>query len=422
MSKLRIENVGPIKKAILDLNKINVIMGPQSSGKSTIAKIVSYCNWAEKRFILDGEYEYDFKEQFMEFHRVSDVYFSADSFIEYESESVKLTYKGNLFKQEIQRIGDELNPSFLNSKNIYIPAERNFVSAIPDLGKYKRTNDNIMNFLYDWYEVKKKYTNENKFPILDLNVSYYHKLERDSDLLVLHEGGKELLLQYGSSGLQSILPLLVLVDYLTNRLYTEKVTESVNEKEEINKVVGFFIKDFMKKIESDEKRYTLLSNIATDKLPFTKNELDELYQRVETRLNQSKYHFSSIIIEEPEQNLFPKTQRDLIYHLLNLINSKERDHRLLITTHSPFVLNAINNCLMGYLVKDSMPQEEIEELKSSDSWINPKLVSIWEIKENEGVLRRIQDEKTDTVSANYFNGIMNEVMDEYYDMLNYLKA
>ena len=45
MSKIKIENIGPIKNVNFDLNKVNVIMGPQSSGKSTIAKIVSYCQW-----------------------------------------------------------------------------------------------------------------------------------------------------------------------------------------------------------------------------------------------------------------------------------------------------------------------------------------------------------------------------------------
>ena len=41
MNTITIRNVGPIKDVTLDLNKVNVIMGPQSSGKSTIAKTIS---------------------------------------------------------------------------------------------------------------------------------------------------------------------------------------------------------------------------------------------------------------------------------------------------------------------------------------------------------------------------------------------
>ena len=41
MNTITIRNVGPIKDVTLDLNKVNVIMGPQSSGKSTIAKWIA---------------------------------------------------------------------------------------------------------------------------------------------------------------------------------------------------------------------------------------------------------------------------------------------------------------------------------------------------------------------------------------------
>ena len=46
--RLIINNIGPIKHVDIYLNKINVIIGPQSSGKSTIAKIISFCSWLEK--------------------------------------------------------------------------------------------------------------------------------------------------------------------------------------------------------------------------------------------------------------------------------------------------------------------------------------------------------------------------------------
>lgn len=39
MAHLIIKNIGPINEVEFDLNKINIFMGPQSSGKSTIAKI-----------------------------------------------------------------------------------------------------------------------------------------------------------------------------------------------------------------------------------------------------------------------------------------------------------------------------------------------------------------------------------------------
>ena len=49
MTKLIIKNVGPIKEVDIELNRLNVFIGPQSSGKSTIAKMISFCLWIEKK-------------------------------------------------------------------------------------------------------------------------------------------------------------------------------------------------------------------------------------------------------------------------------------------------------------------------------------------------------------------------------------
>lgn len=48
MRNLVIKNVGPIKNVNLELKRFNVLIGPQSSGKSAIAKILSTCSWIEK--------------------------------------------------------------------------------------------------------------------------------------------------------------------------------------------------------------------------------------------------------------------------------------------------------------------------------------------------------------------------------------
>jgi len=58
MEKLSIRNLGPVVNADIDLKRINVFIGPQGSGKSTIAKVISAYrsynklkgNWAEHDF------------------------------------------------------------------------------------------------------------------------------------------------------------------------------------------------------------------------------------------------------------------------------------------------------------------------------------------------------------------------------------
>jgi hypothetical protein len=54
----------------------------------------------------------------------------------------------------------------------------------------------------------------------------------------------------------------------------------------------------------------------------------------------------SIFIEEPSAHLFPKEQKDLIERIVALFQKKKvLDTKFFITTHSPYVLNVLNNML-----------------------------------------------------------------------------
>lgn len=426
MSKLTLKNIGPIKDVVINLNKVNVLMGPQSSGKSTIAKSISYCQWVEKRFILDGKFNYKFSEQFMDFHSIDENYFSAKSLIKYESDNIYISYSGKNKKEEIKVLNDLTK--FKKSKNIYIPAERNFVTTIPNLNKYNETNDNIMSFLYDWYDAKKTYTKKSPLNVLNLGIKYHHLEDTDLDVLALSKSNKEISLKNASSGLQSIIPLLMLVDYLTNEIQKKITPPSVQEKLQLYENNESLIKDYVKtELEKIKDWETEVRNTSFDKVGEAINkvskkleELDELISAIESKKQKWKnYSFSKIIVEEPEQNLFPTTQRDLIYYLINKIHYSDKNHSLILTTHSPYILYALNNCMLGFKVKENIDSETKSELLSSDSWINPDLVSVWEI--NDGKVNSIKNEKTGTISKHYFNQVMNDVMDEYYEMLNYLE-
>ena len=410
MKSITIKNIGPISNVVLKLNKINVLMGPQSSGKSTIAKIISYCQWVEKRYILDDDFDYKVSTQLLEFHRISKNSFTDNSYIEYETDSIKISYKGDELEESIEL--KKTSIKFKKGKNIYIPSERNFVSVIPNLSKYKETNDNIMSFVYDWYNAKWKFSNNNSLPILNLGINFYNDEEKDKDVLVLEKNQNEILLREGSSGLQSITPLVLIIEYLTENFYEENKPESVDELDSIKSFVSRNLLDIL-----TTKRQKEIVQKAKNKeqISLSKSEISKLAELMVSRINYSKTNF---IIEEPEQNLFPETQRDLIYFIFNKLNSK-RDHSLLLTTHSPYILYSINNCLLGYTIKNKMPKNEQKELLSHNSWVNPNLVSIWQVKDGE--VHSVIDERTKTVTKHYFNEMTNEIMNEYYDMLNYFE-
>ncbi len=425
MAKIIIRNVGPIKDAEFELNKVNVFMGPQSSGKSTIAKIISYCTWVEKDVATSQslksyqDNKTHFRDHLVNFHKIKG-YFRDDSFIYYKSDVVEIKWENQLCDI---KWADQY--AYKRSKISYIPSERNMI-ILPDVKKVEFGNTNIRSFLFDWFDARKNYPKENKLSILDLKVDYYYSEsstnEEDHIKGIDNQREYDILLSNASSGLQSITPLIAMIDYLTNWIYNvdnssfeiqenqRKVSNYLTEELILKPYYGERFKqgDFKEMINEYVKAYNENNRIA--------RQIFLNYSTIRKNLFETKN--SQFIIEEPEQNLFPLTQRDLIYTLIQKCLNKE-GNSLTITTHSPYVLYALNNCMMGYLVKDKMPVGEQTELLCKNSLIDPEEVSVWQIK--NGNIISIIDRETKVVGNHYFNEVMGEIMDEYYEMLNYFE-
>lgn len=418
MTHIIIKNIGPIKEVELDLNKINVFMGPQCSGKSTIAKIISYCSWYEKNTILGTRPNINFYKELLEFHNLEDDYFCDESLIDYKSPNCHIVFKG--IDKNDTSVNITVGPQevFRNEKIEYIPAERNFVT-IKGIGKYNETQDSALGFLYEWFDAKQDITKESKYrlPLVSLNqTSYYYDKANDRDKIVL-ENGTELLLRHVSSGLVSATPLLVVYNYVMNVIYQKKRIrppfETVNVKERIDSLNSEKLSNSFNEMQNNLKKIEEQGNITGELLS---NYVQE--QFVKLLGFESDYNYTKVIIEEPELNLFPDTQRDLIYYLLSEITNSTKDHQLFITTHSPYILFALNNCMMGGLVKENIPQKERKFFSSYKSWIDPKKVSIYEI--HDGTLKNIQDEDG-IIEDNYLNQAYKENSSEYLNLLNYFE-
>lgn len=438
MTHIIIKNVGPIKDVEFDLNKINVFMGPQSSGKSTIAKIISYCSWYEKNCILVSKPQKDFYGELLEYHNMEDSYFSDDSYIEYKSDNCHIVFVGSDKNNvEIKTFVSQDN-IFKNEKIEYIPAERNVV-AISGIGEYNKAHNNVLGFLYEWFDAKreKKKDFEFELPLRTLNgVSYYYTQEDDADHLIL-VNGKEIKLQHSSSGLISATPLIVVFEYVTKGVYLKKRLKSPFEIINIRARLDDFdeklkgtISDIIYKMDAtkadlerlkEKNKAIKLDNhdnsSEEDEIASIESKIDSMQKLLNRSMGfDSDYNYSKIIIEEPELNLFPNTQQELVYYMLTVLNSEKRDHKLVITTHSPYILFSLNNCMMGGLVKKSIPEEEQNSFASRDAWIDPKKVSIYEI--HNGKLQSIQDEDG-IIEDNYLNKAYKENSAEYMSLLNY---
>ena len=412
MRRLIVRNVGPIKSIDIRLNKVNVFIGPQGSGKSTLAKIISFCSWLEKvneatdRAAIDG-----LVSRLGSFHHMAE-YFSDQSVIHYVGDNVVFAYNWDEKKriQPPRSFGGakasrhHKNELLLSAKNkvvnpkvIYIPAERNFVSVVPNLKDYSDKRDNLQSFVNDWFDAKRHYTKESPMPVTNLGLGYYYNKGTDLDYLKM-DGNGIIPLSSASSGFQSIVPLAVLVTWMSSGIYEENKPFSPAENERVR-------------------------NILVHLSGSTENSEAELLERLRGFIQGRVYSHTQFIIEEPEQNLFPKTQMDLLYHLISEINHG-RNHRLVMTTHSPYLLYALNNCMLAYLVKDKVEMTAENGIECLPYALNPKDVSVWSLQDGwlrnaKGIPHKtIQDERG-LVRKNYFNDVMHQVMDDFNKLLEY---
>ena len=172
MAHIIIKNIGPIKEVELDLNKINVFMGPQSSGKSTIAKIISFCLWVEKNVCLFRDtldVELNFQKTLEDYHQLHG-YFNDDSYIKYQSEYVIIQYA---YQQKMTIVHPLdlklLTLDYKRSKIIYVPAERSLI-ALPYWTTFKLSDDNLKSYASDWNFVRSIFNKEVPIKIKPLGI------------------------------------------------------------------------------------------------------------------------------------------------------------------------------------------------------------------------------------------------------------
>ena len=342
MKHLVIRNLGPLKEADIELKRINVIIGSQSSGKSCVLKTACYCTWVEKRIELTQTADFfakdgNFLKELERFHKLKG-YIKKNTFISYESDFMSFSFDNatNTFKFDWK----EGRWNYRRSKVTYIPAERNLVAAIPNWFQVKFADDNIRDFMADWETARQATTSD--LSVLNLGVLYYYDTNTKSDKVQVADG-VTLDFTNTSSGLQSVIPLYVHLNYLSflkeKKIVNNSITGSTEKSSLSDIIFSHFIPIYgrsVSKKETEKNHPTILFEIDSKSYSLhvsdIRNIQNILFQYLVT-------DHCDIFLEEPEANLFPPTQSNLVEWLLSLTKC-ERPNNLFVATHSPYILNA----------------------------------------------------------------------------------
>lgn len=343
MKRLIINDLGPIKEAIVNLGRFNIIIGKQSSGKSTVLKTACYCAWVEKYIELAQSADYyevnesAFIDELVSYHKF-DGYIKEQTYIEYESDYVHFSYDNQGMKFHFE--WKKRRMDYCRPKISYIPSERNIVSFIPDWKSQVSAYDCVLDFMKDW-DVARKYIHKTS-DILNLGLKYLFDEYAHEDKVLLITG-KPIALTNSSSGVQSMIPLYVSVDYITRGIYkaeielSKKRTEREREKY-LNLLTNLYrqSKQIYSEIDTNYRELPIIVQIDNEDFIFRNKDAAAAFEDYVRRYSFT--HCSDIYLEEPENNLFPPTQCQLIDLLVTLTKRKKHTVSMFITTHSPYVL------------------------------------------------------------------------------------
>lgn len=209
-------------------------------------------------------------------------------------------------------------------------------------------------------------------------------------------GKKRLKLSEGSSGFHSIVPLFWVTKYLI---------------------------EFIKQGEKN-----LLELLSTDQTIRRNQELKELnlpgldvktLKKGEKKINEKyvcKYFVN--IVEEPEQNLFPSSQRLLLNSLLSFNNG---NNMLIMTTHSPYLINFLTLAVEANKLKSRVHNDELKAKLNNivplNSTLNGDDLVIYQLNEESGQITKMKTYKGLPSDENYLNDGLAESNNLFSDLL-----
>ena len=391
MKSLKIKNFGPIingyekNNGFITFAKNTVFCGPQGVGKSTIAKLYSTFCWLEKA-LNRGDFNPSFlteTNRLVDYCKYQNIqnYFRQDTFLHFKSETSEMVYNNGEFNVKTFKSNDYIRPQI-----IYIPAERNVLSVLEETENVKRLPQTLNTLLDVFTASCRNISQNNILPVNNIHLRY-DKFEKN---LYIQTGNYTIKLSESSSGLQSLTPLYMVLDYLSKNLGKDS-QKSQKEREEIKKRID----DLLNDDSLDTETRKLLINKASD--------------------TSNKYLLS--IVEEPEQNLYPSSQRN-IFNFLTAIN-RLPNNQLVITTHSPYIIDYLAIAIKAGTVLKKIPQSKIQDLTKivpKDSVLYANEVCVYEITDN-GSITQLDMYDGMPSDENMLNFHLNECNDMFGQLL-----
>lgn len=425
IQRLEIKNFGPIKNLNLEIKDFMVFMGPQASGKSTIAKTIFFfksLNDDLVKYFIDSLDKNDFS-------KAAGTYAKAvrQKFLDYFGSSIHLN-------------GLELKYHYNDKIWISITLEDNHKYITPNFsGDFQQALKTLVIEGAEFSNLRKK---RNPALLTSKDLLQFDTEKRQFITYVknrcneIFDENRELVfIPAGRSLLATLADQLQLINPRQLDFLMRTFIDKINLVRPIfNKTLGDIIKErrLLTQLQIDYDKTKTAEGIIT-KILKGKYQFDKDGEKIYYNSNNYvKLSFSSsgqqeslwillllfiiileqqnvfIVIEEPEAHLFPEAQKE-ISNLIALMSNLKQS-QVVITTHSPYILASINNLILAHKVGQKHPFE-VKSKIDRNLWIDIKKVFASFVKHGE--VKDIIDTEFDIIQQEYIDTVSGQINDEF---------
>ena len=384
--RLIVKSFGPVKDLDIIFRKVTLFIGDQGTGKSCVAKLFSMFKWTEK-VLSQKKYKLSYFEQYNRFQKMLCKYHRIESFV---NESSYIKFEGDLYDFLYENgnfsVIDKNHEIKGISKVMYVPAERSIVSVAENKSKLlKELPDSSETFSDEFVNAKKFFQNGYNLPFEGLRFEY----DSLNDAGWIHGVDYKVRLINASSGIQSSLPMCIVSEYLSSKISDkEEVKLSKEEKDKLEKRVA--------EIMQNEDLSDSIKDMMIRQLSYA-----------------NRYNQLINIVEEPELNLFPRSQMEVLKSLV-LNNASSDENMLVFTTHSPYSLAIINTMIMGakaYANANEELRSQIESILPVKYQINDDDIAVYRLSSSDAIYcQSVINPNTGLVSKNELDSASDDIM------------
>jgi AAA15 family ATPase/GTPase len=413
--KLIVKNFGGIKDAEILLNRFNILIGPQASGKSILAKLMYYFkSFPDAIFISAecGDRKSDFDEKMLK--RFED-YFPPHTWT--EKFSIRYEVK-DLFIEITRETEGKVSIDYHEFFDSQLTSSKN---KIDELKKVNSEAD-VFSVQMGSYGVRRglKKTFVDKFDPFGFS---QHYIPAGRSFFANLQAG---IFSFLSSN-KAIDPFLIAfgsfyenIKNIEDRRRGSVVSKRNSKKQELDDLFEEVL--CSQYIREKDKDYLLHKDKRKINLSYASSGQQETLPLMLILKTMGAVKFSSdgatLFIEEPEAHLFPSAQKLIVEFVAYVFNQSENRLQFVITTHSPYILASLNNLMFAGHINENLNKnmkEKLNKVVASEKIVLPKDVCAYSLK--RGKSKSIICPETKIIAQSVLDEVSEDIAIEFDKLL-----